>query len=131
MTIRDVLLTGATGFVGAHVAEAFIGRTGRLRALVRSTSRTERLRALGVEIETASFQDADALRRAVQGAEVVVHLAALTHARSQAELDTVNAEATRALLAAVLAADPRPRRLVYMSSLAAAGAAGDVPLGCV
>lgn len=128
MKIRDVLLTGATGFVGAHVAEAFAGHAGRLRALVRSTSRTERLRELGVEIETASFQDAAALRRAVQGAEVVVHLAALTHARTQAELDTVNADATRALLDAILAVQPRPRRLVYMSSLAAAGAAGGEPL---
>ena len=126
--IRDVLLTGATGFVGSHVAEAFVGHAGRLRALVRGTSRTERLKALGVGIETASFQDAAALRRAVQGAEVVVHLAALTHARTPAELDAVNADATRALLGAVLAVEPRPRRLVYMSSLAAAGAADGTPL---
>ena len=119
----DVLITGATGFVGHHVAAAFGGRAARVRALVRSRSKAVRLRELGVATELASFDDRAGLQRAVAGAEVVVHLAALTHARTAAELERVNVAGTRALLEAVLAASPRPRRLVSMSSLAAAGPA--------
>lgn len=129
MTIRNVLITGATGFVGSHVAEALASRIERVRALVRPTSDTARLRALGVGLETATFEDGNALRRAVQGAEVIVHLAALTHARTPAELDRVNIDGTRALRDAVLAAEPRPRRIVYMSSLAAAGPSNGRPVG--
>jgi nucleoside-diphosphate-sugar epimerase len=117
----EVLLTGATGFVGTHVAEALTGRAGSIRALVRAGSRVDRLRALGVETTTAPLEDAGALAAAVRGASVVIHLAALTHARTAAELEAVNVAGTHAVVAALLAAEPRPRRLVYMSSLAAAG----------
>jgi nucleoside-diphosphate-sugar epimerase len=129
VSIRDVLITGATGFVGSHVAEALAGKVERIRALVRPTSDTARLRALGITTETATFEDTVALRRAVQGAEVIVHLAALTHAGTAAELDRVNAEGTRALRDAALDVEPRPRRIVYMSSLAAVGPSGRRPVG--
>lgn len=129
MTIRNVLITGATGFVGSHVAEALAPRVDRVRALVRPTSDTERLRALGIELVTATFEDRPALRRALQGAEVIIHLAALTHAGTSTALDRVNAGGTRALRDAALEADPPPRRFVYLSSLAAAGPSGARPVG--
>jgi nucleoside-diphosphate-sugar epimerase len=110
------------------VAAAFRERGVRVRALVRASSRRAGLEALGVTCEAAPLDDPAALARAVQGADVVVHMAALTHARTAAELDRVNAGGTAALLQAVLAASPRPRRLVYLSSLAAAGP-GDRPVG--
>jgi nucleoside-diphosphate-sugar epimerase len=53
----------------------------------------------------------------------VFHLAAATRARSEQEYYAANAEGTRALVETILAAQPRPRRLVYLSSLAAAGPA--------
>jgi nucleoside-diphosphate-sugar epimerase len=129
VTIRNVLITGATGFVGSHVVEALAGRIDQLRALVRPTSDTARLRALGIALETATFENGPALRRAVQGAEVIVHLAALTHAGTSAELDRVNVDGTRALRDAALEAEPRPRRIVYMSSLAAVGPSDGRPVG--
>lgn len=116
-----MLITGATGFVGSHVVEAFRARGTTIRALVRPSSRLDHLRALGVAAEAVSLEDPEALRRAVEGAEVIVHLAALTHARTAAELERVNAGATERLLDAALAVSCRPRRFVYMSSLAAAG----------
>lgn len=124
----DVLITGATGFVGLHVTRALIARGTRVRALVRASSRTGRLADLGVRLAVASLDDQEALRRELAGVEVVVHLAALTHARTAGELEHVNVGGTRAVVEAVLAASPRPRRLVYMSSLAAAGPATH-PLG--
>jgi dihydroflavonol-4-reductase len=123
MQPADVLITGATGFVGLHVAAAFSGRAMRVRALVRSAHRAERLRGLPVTTQLASLDDQAALVRALAGARVVVHLAALTHARTEAELERVNVAGTRGLLEAMLTAVPRPRRLVYMSSLAAVGPA--------
>jgi nucleoside-diphosphate-sugar epimerase len=119
----EVLITGATGFVGFHTVRAFTGSGARVRALVRQPGRAGGLRELGAVPVPGSLEDPESLRRAVAGVDVVVHLAALTHARTEAELERVNAGGTRALVEAMLAASPRPRRLVYMSSLAAAGPA--------
>lgn len=120
-----VLITGGTGFVGSHLVEALAARGARIRALVRRTSDTSLLRRHGAELVPGSLGDAAALAGAVEGVDVVFHLAALTHARSAAELERVNAAGTRALVDAVLAAGVRPRRLVYLSSLAAAGPSVD------
>jgi nucleoside-diphosphate-sugar epimerase len=116
-----VLMSGATGFVGSHTAEALREHGFPVRALVRKSSASEPLRRLGVELVEGSLHDADALRRAVRDVDVVLHLAALTRARSRADYDHVNADGTAALVRAAVAAAPRPRRFVYLSSLAAAG----------
>jgi nucleoside-diphosphate-sugar epimerase len=120
-----VLITGATGFVGSHVVERFARSGARQRALVRPTSDTRLLHEVGAELVTGDLTGVQALRSAVAGVDVVVHLAALTHANSEAELLRVNGEATHDLLRATLDADPAPRRFVYLSSLAAAGPSRD------
>lgn len=116
-----VLLTGATGFVGSHTAEALTQRAIPVRALVRRSGVTDALQRLGVELVEGDLGDRPALERAVRDVDVVLHLAALTKARSAAEYDRVNAAGTEELVRAMLAARPRPRRLVVLSSLAAAG----------
>lgn len=120
-----ILITGATGFVGSHLVEALAARGARIRALVRESSDASLLRQHDAELVRGSLGDRPALERAVEGVEVVYHLAALTYARSEAELARVNGAGTRALLEAALAAGTRPRRVVYLSSLAAAGPALD------
>jgi nucleoside-diphosphate-sugar epimerase len=92
-----------------------------VRVLARSRARARALEALGVEVVSGSLEDADALAAACRDVHTVVHMAALTHARSEREYQRVNVEGTRALLEAARAAAPPPRRLVYLSSLAAAG----------
>jgi len=120
-----VLITGATGFVGSHVVEAF-GRLGQpVRALVRKTSDVRRLPASGVERVEGSLEDADSLARAVRGTDVIVHLAALTRAHTEKEYHRANVLGTANLRAARRRAEPRPRRLVYLSSLAAVGPSVD------
>lgn len=116
-----VLLTGATGFVGSHVVEAFGTAGFRVRALVRSPGRASRLRELGFTLVEGSLEDERAVAEACRDTDVVVHMAALTHARTAADYERVNVEGTRRLLEAALAAQPAPRRFVYLSSLAAAG----------
>ena len=70
------LITGATGFVGGHVAELLVERGERVRALVRPTSDTAFLRGLGVDLVEGDLSDPASLRRAVAGADVVYHCAA-------------------------------------------------------
>lgn len=115
------LVTGATGFVGSHLVRALSAWGPGVRALVRRTSASSHLAALGIERVEGALGDRAALARAVEGVDVVFHLAAATRARTAAEYGRANAEGTRALVEAVLTANPRPRRIVYLSSLAATG----------
>jgi nucleoside-diphosphate-sugar epimerase len=91
------------------------------RALVRATSDTSRLDRLGVELVHGAVDRAESLAAAVAGVDVIVHLAALTHAPTPGAYYRVNEQGTRDLVSAVLKAQPRPRRVIYLSSLAAAG----------
>jgi nucleoside-diphosphate-sugar epimerase len=70
------VVTGATGLLGSHVAEQLRQRGERVRALVRGSSDTTFLRSLGVELVEGDLENAAALPRAVDGADVVYHCAA-------------------------------------------------------
>jgi nucleoside-diphosphate-sugar epimerase len=70
------VVTGATGLLGSHVTEQLVARGERVRALVRPTSDVSFLRTLGVELATGDLGDAESLRQAVDGADVVYHCAA-------------------------------------------------------
>lgn len=124
-TPLSVLLTGATGFVGSHAVAAFIQDGFRLRALARSRG-PEGARARladGIDVVAGSLEDEQVLRRACVGMDTVIHLAALTHARTDAEYEAANVAGTRRLLDAAIAAGVG--RFVYLSSLAAVGPARD------
>jgi dihydroflavonol-4-reductase len=117
-----ILITGATGFVGSHVVEAIAGRA-RVRALVRPSSRREHLISHGIELVPAALEDVESVHRAVASADVVIHLAAATRAVHESAFARANAQGTQVIVDAVLAAERAPRRLVYLSSLAAVGPA--------
>lgn len=122
-TPHRILLTGATGFVGSHAAEAFAREGFEVRALVRSRDRAGALERLGIELRDGSLEDEAALRAACKGMNTVVHLAALTHARSEEEYESANVTGTRRLRNA--AREAGAGRFVYLSSLAAVGPAID------
>lgn len=119
------LITGASGFVGGHLAARLRAEGWRLRALVRRTSDVSALTPLGVELAEGDLSSPDALAAAASGADVVWHLAAATTAPSAEGYRRANAEGTRNVVRGLLAADGRPRRLVYLSSYAACGPAPD------
>ena len=115
------LVTGATGFVGSHLAEALRRRGDEVTALVRSSRKAEPLTALGVSVVAGGLHDVGAMQRAVEGQDIVYHVAGLVAARNEAEFLTANREGTENVVAAMeRAAVPR---LVLVSSLAAAGPA--------
>jgi nucleoside-diphosphate-sugar epimerase len=117
-----VLVTGATGFVGSHVARAFAGAGYKVRCTARATSDTRSLEGLAAELVTLDLGQPETLVRAVGDVQIVVHAAGITRARRDDDYHAVNAEGTRRLAAAAEAAGVR--RFVLISSLAARGPDG-------
>jgi nucleoside-diphosphate-sugar epimerase len=76
MTAKLNVVTGATGLLGSHVAEALVARGERVRALVRPASDSAFLRQLGADLAAGDLQDPASLPRVVAGADVVYHCAA-------------------------------------------------------
>ena len=121
MTVRW-LLTGASGFIGLAVAEKLRARGHAVRALVRARSRVTELEALGAELVRGDVTEPLSLPAAVEGCDVVVHLAGLTKTLVPEDYHRVNTLGARNAAVACVAARPRPA-LVLVSSLAAAGPA--------
>lgn len=114
-----VLLTGASGFVGSHLAEALARAGHALRLSLRGSSSDAFLAATLAERVTLDLADPAAADAACRGVEVVVHAAGVTRARRAADFFRVNAEGTLALAEA--AARQGVRRFVFVSSLEARG----------
>jgi nucleoside-diphosphate-sugar epimerase len=119
-----LLVTGANGFLGSHVAERISRREGvELRLLLRRTSRLAFLEGVEYERVEGDLRDAASLAAAVQGVDTVIHVAGLVSALTEARYHEVNATGTAALAGA--AREAGVRRFVYVSSLAALGPSGD------
>lgn len=118
----NVLVTGASGFIGHHVAQALFTSGLRPLPLIRQGSDVTGLEAHAQGFRHADLRDEEALRRAAENVDAVVHLAGLTRARSLDEFLEVNAGGVRRLVRAVRAgASASFRRFVLVSSLAAGG----------
>ena len=102
------LVTGGTGFIGSKVVEAIRARGHQLRVLVRKSPPPE-----DVEAVSGDMTDADSLRGAVSGCDVVVHLASIRQGKPE-EFERVMTGGTRDLVAA--ARDEGVRRFVLMSA---------------
>lgn len=109
------LITGATGFVGSHVADVAV-KHGTVRALARPGSDTTHLEAIGATIVRGDLSDAEALRRAADGVDYVIHCAAKVGDWGPVgDYRQVNVEGLRSLLEAVRG---KPlKRFVHLSSL--------------
>ena len=113
-----VLITGASGFVGAAVARALAGRGFAVRALVRPSSPRINLAAFPCEIIEGDMMDASSMIRAAQGARYLFHVAAdyRLWARDPSEIERNNLEGTSNAMNAARAAGVE--KIVYTSSVA-------------
>ena len=75
MSKKLVLVTGATGFIGSHLVRELIERGDEVVALVRRTSAFAPLESLGARLAFGDITDASSVTAAVEGVEVVYHLA--------------------------------------------------------
>jgi dihydroflavonol-4-reductase len=114
-------VTGATGFLGSHVARALVGEGAELRVLVRPTSDLRNIADLNAERVIGDLRDSASIEKAIGGCEVVFHVAAdyRLWVRDPEEMYRSNVEGTRTLLAA--ARRYGLRRVVYTSSVATIG----------
>lgn len=114
-------VTGATGFLGSHVARALADQGADLRLLVRPTSKLRNIEGLKAEIATGELRDAGSLEIAMAGCETVFHVAAdyRLWVNDPAEMYQSNVGGTRSVLEA--ARKNGIRRVVYTSSVATVG----------
>ena len=115
-----ILITGANGFLGSHVAERLQEQGHDLRLMLRRTSNVDFLSEVqGYERVNADLRDAASLSSVPEGVDVVVHMGGVTLARTEAEYQAANGTGTANLVAAAVNAGVP--RFVYVSSLAAHG----------
>jgi dihydroflavonol-4-reductase len=118
-----VFVTGATGFVGSHVAKELASRGAELRLLIRATSRTENIDSLKAERVVGDLCDAASLKEAIAGCEYVFHVAAdyrlWTPDSKAQDMYKANVEGTRTILQ--VAREVGVRRVIYCSSVATMG----------
>lgn len=119
------LITGASGFVGGHLAEALVRWKVRVKLLVRPTSRLPFKPTAAMELCPGDVTDLESLRKAVKGVQTVYHLAGLLRGADFSAYQKVNAEGTRNVCEAA-AGEKSVKKMVYVSSLSAAGPS---PLG--
>ncbi len=116
-----VFLTGATGFVGSHVARELAGRGADLRVLVRKTSRLDNLSGLKADTVIGDLQVPESLRAGISGCDAVMHVAAdyRLWVRDPEAMYAANVIGTRELLR--IAREEGVPRVVYTSSVATMG----------
>jgi nucleoside-diphosphate-sugar epimerase len=110
-----VLVTGATGFIGGHLAQRLVREGYRVRCLARASSDTSLLDALDVEIVVGDLTSAGSLAPAAEGCRYVVHCGAqVSDWATVDEIARVNVDGTRNLLEAAVAASVQ--RFVHVST---------------
>ena len=114
-------VTGATGFLGSHVARVLIEQGADLRLLVRSNSNTKNIDDLKADRFIGDLRDPGSLEKGIAGCDVVFHVAAdyRLWVRDPEEMYRANVEGTRGLLEA--ARQNNVRRVVHTSSVATMG----------
>ena len=120
-----ILVTGGTGFVGPKIVHRLRAEDRPVRCLVRDPDRAHALAAWGCDLAQGDVTDADSIRRAVEGSEVVVHLVAIIQGKPE-QFERVMVQGTRNVVEA--AKEAGIRRFVLMSALGTSEETKDLSL---
>ncbi len=122
-----VFITGGTGFIGGHVARRLTETGHELHCLVRSSSDTRRLQALGAHLVPGTVNDLAALQDGMQDCDVLIHMAGVYSfwEPDMSVLPRVNVEGTRTVMRAAAAAGVR--RVIDVSTVAVYGVPDEKP----
>lgn len=108
------------------MAELLSKQNHDVRVLVRKTSNKKHLESLDrIEFAEGAVEDADAVAKAVEGVDAIIHSAGLVKAKDDDEFHRVNVQGTRNLIAAAKRSDAKLRRFVHVSSLEVSGPSRD------
>ncbi|KAA3631239.1 MAG: SDR family NAD(P)-dependent oxidoreductase [Calditrichaeota bacterium] len=120
---RSILITGANGFVGARLCRKFLSKNYHVIAGVRKNADLSQLQGLDIEFRYGDVTDKSSLETMVIGVDYIIHNAGIVKAKNDATFYDVNETGSRNLCEAVVAHNQNLKKLIYISSLAAAGPA--------
>ncbi len=115
---KTIAITGATGFLGAHLALAGLAAGATIRAVVRTPAKAAWLAELGVQIAEADLSDVPAMTEAFSGVDAVIANAARTVAKGGTFADSLRDNRDGADNQLVAASDAGVSRVVYISTIA-------------
>jgi nucleoside-diphosphate-sugar epimerase len=115
------LITGATGFIGSHLAEDLLKRGYEVTCLVRRTSNLQWLEGLDVRLNEGDCSDKDSLQDCVKNQDYILHLAGLIKSNCKEDFYSINTKGTENIIEAVRQYNPEIKRFVHLSSLSAFG----------
>ncbi len=120
-----IAVTGATGFIGSHLAETLTARGHEVTCLARGPERLRWIKNLPVRVVYGDVSKPGTLPALVEGQDVIVHTAGLTKAPDLNGFLRVNVTGTENLLHAITSHNPGLRRFIFISSQEAMGPCSD------
>jgi len=124
--VLKVLITGANGFVGSHIAEALLKANCRVICSVRETSNLVWIKDRPVEYRYGDLNDKNFLEKIVENIDIVVHCAGIVRARFKDEYFKINSGITNNLCEAVIKINPGLKKFIFISSQGAMGPASSL-----
>lgn len=124
-----ILVTGATGFTGGHLARTLAAKGAKVRALVRDLDKAKDLQDAGIELVAGDICDAASVHAAAEGVALIYHIAAVfrTAGHPDSYYRDVNVTGTENVLAAARA--HKVPRLVHCSTVGVHGNVSELPSG--
>ncbi|NKB24899.1 MAG: NAD-dependent epimerase/dehydratase family protein [Kiritimatiellae bacterium] len=117
----NILITGATGFIGSHLVDRLLTEGHEITALIRSSSNLQWLQHRNIRLVQGDLIHPASLKEAVTGQDLIFHIAGIVNARRERDFYAQNVHGTEQLLQATLNYNPTLKKFIYLSSMEASG----------